>query len=160
MELLSVLLVEYCPPARCHLKNKVGTIPMKSISWRIVYKRSKGTCSLESLGKRGYRIPKQGTIQATLFNPQGTVVKVFVVTYDMSDMPPSSQTFIRQRTFVGTDEDSKAEKHLVNLIHFRLNNTLDALNLELNGRVGQDSARYRLIVETELPRHPRYSPKK
>ncbi|KAK6045075.1 hypothetical protein COOONC_17419 [Cooperia oncophora] len=78
-----------------------------------------GVCSLESLGKRGYRIPKQGTIQATLFNPQGTAVKVFVVTYDMSDMPPSSQTFIRQRTFLGTAEDSKAEKHLVNLIHFR-----------------------------------------
>ncbi|VDO53060.1 unnamed protein product [Haemonchus placei] len=139
-----------------------------------------GTCSLESLGRRGYRIPKQGTIQATLFNPQDTVVKVFVVTYDMSDMPPSSQTFIRQRTFLGTDENLKAEKHLVNLIHFRLatdrrcrlylhtdvrmlfsqNNTLDALNLELNGRVGQNSGRYRLIVETELPRHPRYSPKK
>lgn len=140
-----------------------------------------GTCSLESLGKRGYRVPKSGTIQATLFNPQDTVVKVFVIAYDMSDMPPSSQTFIRQRTFLATDGDEKAEKHLVNLIHFRLatdrrcrlylhtdvrmlfsqNNTLDALNLELKGRVGHDSAdRYRLIVETELPRHPRYSPKK
>ncbi|KAL6730877.1 hypothetical protein Aduo_001803 [Ancylostoma duodenale] len=79
-----------------------------------------GTCSLESLGKRGYRVPKQGTIQATLFNPQDTVVKVFVVTYDMTDMPPSSQTFIRQRTFLGSnDEAMKADKHLVNLIHFR-----------------------------------------
>ncbi|KJH52768.1 hypothetical protein DICVIV_00975 [Dictyocaulus viviparus] len=78
-----------------------------------------GTCSLESLGKRGYRIPKQGTIQATLFNPQDTVVKVFVITYDMTDMPPSSQTFIRQRTFLGNENDSKVDKHLVNLIHFR-----------------------------------------
>ncbi|KIH63055.1 hypothetical protein ANCDUO_06653 [Ancylostoma duodenale] len=79
-----------------------------------------GTCSLESLGKRGYRVPKQGTIQATLFNPQDTVVKVFVVTYDMTDMPPSSQTFIRQRTFLGSDDEAmKADKHLVNLIHFR-----------------------------------------
>ncbi|WKX91863.1 hypothetical protein Q1695_010136 [Nippostrongylus brasiliensis] len=139
-----------------------------------------GTCSLDSLGKRGYRVPKQGTIQATLFNPQGTVVKVFVVVYDMSDMPPSSQTFIRQRTFLGTVENSKADKHLLNLIHFRLatdrrcrlylhtdvrmlfsqNNTLDALNLELKDQVGHESDRYRLIVETELPRHPRYSPKK
>uniref|UniRef100_A0A0K0CTN8 Chromosome_seg domain-containing protein n=1 Tax=Angiostrongylus cantonensis TaxID=6313 RepID=A0A0K0CTN8_ANGCA len=116
----------------------------------------------------------------TLFNPQDTVVKVFVITYDMSDMPPSSQTFIRQRTFLGNDDDSKVDKHLVNLIHFRLatdrrcrlylhtdirmlfsqNNTLDVLNLELEGHVGHDSARYRLIAETELPLHPRYSPKK
>ncbi|CAJ0594433.1 unnamed protein product [Cylicocyclus nassatus] len=140
-----------------------------------------GVCSLDSLGRRGYRIPKQGTIQATLFNPQETVVKVFVVAYDMTDMPPSSQTFIRQRIFLGSgDEEGKADKHLINLIHFRLatdrrcrlylhtdirmlfsqNNTLDALNLELKGRVGYDSARYRLMAETELPRHPRYSPKK
>ncbi|VDM51684.1 unnamed protein product [Angiostrongylus costaricensis] len=116
----------------------------------------------------------------TLFNPQDTVVKVFVITYDISDMPPSSQTFIRQRTFIGNDGDSKVDRHLVNLIHFRLatdrrcrlylhtdirmlfsqNNTLDVLNLELEGHVGHDSARYRLIAETELPRNPRYSPKK
>ncbi|VDK51446.1 unnamed protein product [Cylicostephanus goldi] len=70
--------------------------------------------------RRGYRIPKQGTIQATLFNPQETVVKVFVVAYDMTDMPPSSQTFIRQRIFLGSgDEEGKTDKHLINLIHFR-----------------------------------------
>ncbi|VDM85539.1 unnamed protein product, partial [Strongylus vulgaris] len=72
-----------------------------------------GVCSLESLGKRGYRVPKQGTIQATLFNPQETVVKVFVIAYDMTDMPPSSQTFIRQRIFLGSDDGAmKADKHL------------------------------------------------
>ncbi|KAJ1363115.1 hypothetical protein KIN20_022882 [Parelaphostrongylus tenuis] len=138
-----------------------------------------GTCSLGSLGKHGYRVPKQGTIQATLFNPQDTVVKVFVVTYDVTDMPQSSQTFIRQRTFLGNDDDSNVDKHLVNLIHLRLatdrrcrlylhtdirmlfsqKNTLDVLNLELESHVGHDSAGYRLITKTELPRHPRYSPK-
>lgn len=35
----------------------------------------------------------------TLFNPLRTVVKMFVLPYDLSDMPPSSQTFIRQRTY-------------------------------------------------------------
>jgi len=52
-----------------------------------------------NLGKKGYRVPQSGTIQATLFNPLGTVIKMFVVMYDLSDMPPNSQTFIRQRTF-------------------------------------------------------------
>lgn len=35
----------------------------------------------------------------TLFNPNKTVVKMFVVLFDFSDMPPRSQTFLRQRTF-------------------------------------------------------------
>ena len=44
-----------------------------------------------NLGKKGYRVPCKGTLQLTLFNPLGTVVKMFVVQYDLSDMPPSSQ---------------------------------------------------------------------
>ena len=44
-----------------------------------------------NLGKKGYRIPERGTIQLTLFNPLGTVVKMFVVMYDLTDMPPNSQ---------------------------------------------------------------------
>lgn len=58
-----------------------------------------GHCSLESIGRKGYFVPKKGTIQATLFNPQGTVVKMFIVRYDLTDMPPYCQTFVRQRTF-------------------------------------------------------------
>ena len=44
-----------------------------------------------NLGKKGYRVPPSGTIQVTLFNPLGTVVKMFVVMYDLTDMPPNSQ---------------------------------------------------------------------
>ena len=44
-----------------------------------------------NLGKKGYRVPQSGTIQVTLFNPLGTVVKMFVVMYDLGDMPPNSQ---------------------------------------------------------------------
>lgn len=35
----------------------------------------------------------------TLFNPNKTVVKMFVVMYDLREMPASHQTFLRQRTF-------------------------------------------------------------
>jgi len=59
-----------------------------------------------NLGKKGYRVPQTGTIQVTLFNPLGTVVKMFVVMYDLNDMPPNSQTFIRQRTFYMPTSDS------------------------------------------------------
>lgn len=57
-----------------------------------------GIINLNSLGKRGYKVPNRGTIQVTLFNPNKTVVKMFVVMYDLSDMPPNHRTFLRQRT--------------------------------------------------------------
>lgn len=58
-----------------------------------------GVINLESTGKRGYRVPPSGTIQVTLFNPNKTVVKMFVVMYDLRAMPAGHQTFLRQRTF-------------------------------------------------------------
>ncbi|CAL8382316.1 unnamed protein product [Arctogadus glacialis] len=58
-----------------------------------------GVINLESLGKRGYRVPPSGTIQVTLFNPNKTVVKMFVVMYDLRALPAGHQTFLRQRTF-------------------------------------------------------------
>lgn len=51
-----------------------------------------------NIGYRGYRIPQKGTLQVTLFNPYGTLVKLFILLYDLQDMPPNSQTFLRQKT--------------------------------------------------------------
>lgn len=44
-----------------------------------------------------------GTVQATLLNPQGTVVRMFVISYDYRDMPHLSTTFIRQRILACDD---------------------------------------------------------
>jgi hypothetical protein len=77
-----------------------------------------------NLGKKGYNVPRSGTIQVTLFNPLGTVVKMFVVIYDLADMPANSQTFLRQRTLympanpTGGQPDN-AQKWLRYLIHLR-----------------------------------------
>lgn len=60
-------------------------------------------CELR-LPRKGYAIPRQGTVQATLLNPFGTVVRMFVVPYDFRDMPAMSTTFIRQRILA--DDDS------------------------------------------------------
>lgn len=56
---------------------------------------------------KGYHVPKKGSIQLTLFNPTGLVVKMFVIVYDLEDMPPNCQTFLRQRTmYMPTLENS------------------------------------------------------
>ena len=75
------------------------------------------------LGKRLYRVPEKGSIQVTLFNTMGMVVNVFVVLYDLADMPPNSQTFIRQRTFYLpknlSDVPEDNQRWLRYLIHLR-----------------------------------------
>lgn len=77
-----------------------------------------------NLGKKGYNVPRSGTIQVTLFNPLGTVVKMFVVMYDLADMPVNSQTFLRQRTLYmpanpNGEQPDNAQKWLRYLIHLR-----------------------------------------
>ena len=76
-----------------------------------------------ALGPKGYHVPRTGTVQVTLFNPNGTVVKMFVVRYDLSDMPPNSRTFLRQRTLFmpndATEHDPDSRKWLRYLIHLR-----------------------------------------
>ncbi|KAK1339074.1 hypothetical protein QTO34_019747 [Cnephaeus nilssonii] len=72
----------------------------------------------KSLGKRGYRVPPSGTIQVTLFNPNKTVVKMFVVIYDLRDMPANHQTFLRQRTFsVPVKQEMKRSVNKENIRH-------------------------------------------
>ncbi|KAL0979846.1 hypothetical protein UPYG_G00190580 [Umbra pygmaea] len=65
-----------------------------------------GVISLETLGKKGYNIPKAGTIQVTLFNPNKTVVKMFLVTYNFGDMPVNHMTFLRHRIFLVPVEEA------------------------------------------------------
>ncbi|KAJ6224014.1 hypothetical protein RDWZM_002559 [Blomia tropicalis] len=76
-----------------------------------------------NLGPKGYHVPRQGTVQVTLFNPNGTVVKMFVVRYNLSDMPPNSRTFLRQRTLFmpsdATEHHADNRKWLRYLIHLR-----------------------------------------
>ncbi|XP_015908348.1 atos homolog protein A isoform X2 [Parasteatoda tepidariorum] len=70
-----------------------------------------------------YYVPKKGAIQVTLFNPSETVVKMFVLNYDLSDMPPSCHTFIRQKTYfmpIGSAEDCpSSSKWLRFILHLR-----------------------------------------
>ncbi|XP_055636187.1 protein Atossa isoform X2 [Toxorhynchites rutilus septentrionalis] len=60
------------------------------------------------LPRKGYSIPRQGTVQVTLLNPLGTVVRMFVVPYDFRDMPAMSMTFIRQRILACDDSNKDA----------------------------------------------------
>ncbi|KAH6929958.1 hypothetical protein HPB50_007487 [Hyalomma asiaticum] len=128
-----------------------------------------------NLGMKGYHVPKTGTIQVTLFNPHNTVVKMFVVRYDLSDMPPNCQTFIRQRTlFMPTDaseKDPEASRWLRYLIHLRFASSKSGrIYLHTDVRIivfrksDLDAATihgdrpYELRSFTQCPVNPKFSP--
>ncbi|KAG0326677.1 hypothetical protein BGZ99_009175 [Dissophora globulifera] len=47
----------------------------------------------------GMRIPLRGQVQVMIKNPNKTVVKVFLVPYDFTDMPAGTKTFLRQKSY-------------------------------------------------------------
>ncbi|XP_035274435.1 protein FAM214A-like isoform X1 [Anguilla anguilla] len=139
-----------------------------------------GVINLESLGKRGYRVPSSGTIQVTLFNPNKTVVKMFVVVYDLREMPASHQTFLRQRTFsVPVKRETnghvsrktlplRQERTLRYLVHLRFQSSKSGkiyLHRDIRLLFSRKSmevdsgAAYELKSFTESPADPRFSPR-
>lgn len=132
-----------------------------------------GHINLEGLSKRGYQVPSSGTIQVTLFNPNKTVVKMFVVRYDLSDMPPNCQTFARQRIFYmpsDVDINDDCDKDLRYLMHIRFL-TSKSGKVYLHTDIRMIFARHTPDLEssfgtfelrsfTEVPTNPRFSPKK
>ncbi|XP_037113840.1 protein FAM214B [Syngnathus acus] len=141
-----------------------------------------GLISLEKLGKKGYSIPKAGTIQVTLFNPNKTVVKMFLVTYNFDDMPTNHMTFLRHRIFlmpVEEDGDGKKQgsagsvpldcrKILCYLIHLRFHSSKSG-KIYLHNDIRLLFSRkpvevdtgipYELKSFTEVPSNPKYSPR-
>lgn len=64
----------------------------------------------------GYRIPPKGQIQLVVKNANNTAVKLFLVPYDLTDMPAGSKTFIRQKSYdVGGSGDKQTLRYAVHL---------------------------------------------
>lgn len=130
-----------------------------------------GVVDLNPLGRKGYSVPKVGTIQVTLFNPNQTVVKMFLVTFDFSDMPAAHMTFLRHRLFlvpVGEERNASPTRRLLcYLLHLRFRSSRSG-RLSLHGDIRLLFSRrsleldtglpYELQAVTEAPHNPRYSP--
>ncbi|XP_053425609.1 atos homolog protein B isoform X2 [Nycticebus coucang] len=130
-----------------------------------------GVVDLNPLGRKGYSVPKVGTVQVTLFNPNQTVVKMFLVTFDFSDMPAAHMTFLRHRLFlvpVGEEGNASPTRRLLcYLLHLRFRSSRSG-RLSLHGDIRLLFSRrsleldtglpYELQAVTEAPHNPRYSP--
>ncbi|XP_067941706.1 atos homolog protein A-like [Watersipora subatra] len=140
-----------------------------------------GYVDLSEVSRRGYQIPRKGTLQITLFYPNHKVNKMFVVTYDLTDMPAKCQTFIRQKTIYAPCEQqgptpwqskesdgTKLPTYLRYLIHLRFLSTksnkiflhTDIRLIYARDKFEFDSrvASYELRSFVESPSNPKYSP--
>ncbi|KAK9249227.1 hypothetical protein V1506DRAFT_527414 [Lipomyces tetrasporus] len=67
----------------------------------------------------GYRIPQQGQIQIVISNPHRTAIKLFLIPYNLREMPIGSRTFLRQKTVV-MDEGTGPKGSLRQAVHLHV----------------------------------------
>lgn len=148
----------FCPK---HEKLNLSTAFFTNSSKEIGPIHYFGQTDISKLGRHGYHIPKQGTIQVTLFNPNNTVIKVFIIKYQLNSMPCKTQTFLRQRTLV---TDKLGNSQLQYLIHLSLFcSKSDNVYLHNNIRIiftpfCEGGHEFSTSEEIEQPSNPTFSP--
>ncbi|ORZ13095.1 hypothetical protein BCR42DRAFT_419172 [Absidia repens] len=71
---------------------------------------------------KGYRIPSRGQLQIAIKIPDKSLIKLFLVPYDVSQMPRGMKTFLRQKSysqprsqFSSSSSSSPAPKYIIHL---------------------------------------------
>ncbi|CAF0904570.1 unnamed protein product, partial [Didymodactylos carnosus] len=128
-----------------------------------------GFVNLLSLPKRGYHTPTKGTVQLALFNPNRTVVHIFLISYDLTDMPPDHRTFIRQRQLYVAENGDQTKGNLRYLAHLRFVTSqtgklylhADIRLIFARNKIDYDDrlGKYKYITTNDIPT-PRYWPRK
>lgn len=119
-----------------------------------------GTIDLSSVSP-GYRLPPKGQLQIVIKNPNKTAVKLFLIPYDVTDMPRSTKTFLRQKSYF--ESPVRRNNALRCAVHVHLCRTdRKRVYLYKNIRVvfanRVEDARERLKVICEGPKEPVYVP--
>ncbi|KAI8344034.1 hypothetical protein BC941DRAFT_407573 [Chlamydoabsidia padenii] len=115
------------------------------------------TTDQQGMASPGYRIPSKGQLQITIKNPNKFLVKLFLVSYDVSAMPRNTKTFLRQKTYSPSSSALKYAIHLQfcrtdkNRVYLYNQVRVVFVNRSLNS--GEQ-----LVLVCEGPKEPVYSP--
>ncbi|EPX74465.1 chromosome segregation protein [Schizosaccharomyces octosporus yFS286] len=75
----------------------------------------------------GYQIPQVGQLQLIIKSLDGILMKVFLIQYDLSDMPTESRASIRQTIYLDPfcDGAESSSKHLKYGVHLQVRSSFD-----------------------------------
>ncbi|RUP51326.1 hypothetical protein BC936DRAFT_148741 [Jimgerdemannia flammicorona] len=111
----------------------------------------------------GYRLPPKGQLQMVIKNPNKTAVKFFLLPYDFTDMPPSTKTFLRQKSYSVPDPTGQTKQTMRYAIHIQVCCTAKrriylykSVRVVYAMRVPDGSEKLKVVVEG--PGEPKYSP--
>ena len=116
-----------------------------------------GIIDLESHLKDGrYQIPRKGQLQLLIKNANRTVIKVFLIPYDFTDMPKHSKTFLRHKSFSVENSGLRYALHL-NFVCPREHRIFvhKSIRVVFSQRAPDGSEKLRVVIEG--PENPKYS---
>lgn len=126
------------------------------------FDEGKGGSSNSSSSKHGYRIPAEGQLQVIIKNPNKTAVKLFLIPYNVSDMPALSKTFLRQKHYDGGDGDK-----LRYAIHIQISSPAQgkyyvhkSQRVVFANRVPDGKEKLRIVVQGPTPVYTPWVPEK
>ncbi|RKP12151.1 hypothetical protein BJ684DRAFT_5951, partial [Piptocephalis cylindrospora] len=111
----------------------------------------------------GYRIPGQGRLQIIIKNSQKTAVRLFLIPYNLQDMPIGYKTFLRQMIYRETV--GKPRRVLGSAIHLHIRRTsrtrwyvYGPVRVVFGHRVLEQGIGDHEVVETGGPQDPQWVP--
>lgn len=81
-----------------------------------------GHIDVEQLGEMStdLRIPRQGQLQVIISNMENTPVHLFLIPYDLSEMPGQSKTFLRQKEYEVAMVNGEEHRRLTHAVHISI----------------------------------------
>ena len=115
---------------------------------------------LIDISKSLFSLPSKGQLQIMIRNLNNTVIKIFLLSFDFSDMPPFSKTFLRQKSLGVAMEDAKNSrlKHAVHVNFQKISSSNLTLMSPLRVVFSSGSTRDEKIENIlDGPSDPKYS---
>lgn len=110
-----------------------------------------------------YRLPPKGQLQILIKNPNKAAIKLFLIPYDVTEMPKRTKTFLRQKSYAIQEEGNQGRQSLRCAIQLHICRTeRKRVYLYKHIRVvfanRMTDSREKLNVSCEGPKEPVYVP--